>query len=48
MVSGLKCLSEKGRLIPNLVATVKGYAAREKETLLMIIEARSKATQMKS
>ncbi len=37
----------RAELVPNLVSTVKGYAAHEKEVLTEVVEARARVGQMK-
>jgi LemA protein len=37
----------RAELVPNLVETVKGYAAHEKEVLTDVVEARARVSQMK-
>lgn len=37
----------RAELIPNLVETVKGFAAQEKDVLISVVEARAKATSVK-
>lgn len=41
-------LKKRHDLVPNLVETVKGYAAHEKESLQQVIEARNRAVKVDS
>jgi LemA protein len=43
---GLNQYQRRAELVPNLVETVKGYAAHEKEVLTEVVEARARVGQM--